>query len=106
MDLGSTGYKYTWRDPISHGGFRIYERIDRVLSNDQWRLQFPNAQVKVLIRLDFSNHHHVLVSLSNNTTRNITNYFKFKCARVLGETYHDMVNSSWDANSSLNNNLE
>lgn len=36
MDLCSSSYKYTWRDPISQGGLRVYERLERVLSNDQW----------------------------------------------------------------------
>ncbi|KAI5405563.1 hypothetical protein KIW84_052374 [Lathyrus oleraceus] len=106
MDLGLIGYKYNWRGPISHGGLRIYERLDRMLSNDQWRLQFPDAQVKVLTRLDFSDHLPLLVSLTDNTSRNFPNYFKFESAWVLEETYNYMVNSSWKANSSLTNNLE
>ena len=62
MDLGSTGNKYTWRDSMSHG-LIIYERVDRMSSNDLWRLQFPYARVKLLTRLDFFDHHHVYVSV-------------------------------------------
>lgn len=27
MDLGSNGYKYNYRGPISHGGLEMYERF-------------------------------------------------------------------------------
>lgn len=35
MNFGFTGHRFTWRAPIYHGGQRIYERLDRELSNDQ-----------------------------------------------------------------------
>jgi hypothetical protein len=63
MDLGSVGSKYTWRGPIFNGGQRIYERLDRALSNENWRIMFPDGYVKVLPRLDFSDHHPILISL-------------------------------------------
>ncbi|CAL5213940.1 unnamed protein product [Lathyrus oleraceus] len=70
MDLGYTGYKYTWRGPISHGAGRIYEELDRVLGNELWRLQFPNVGVQVLTRPEFSNHHPIILSLRDDTGRN------------------------------------
>lgn len=48
MDLGSHGPKYTWGGPIYHGSQRIYEKLDRALCNEDWRLNFPDASVKVL----------------------------------------------------------
>lgn len=75
MDLGSSEYKYTRRAPINHGGYRVYERLDRVLGNDQWRLQFPKAQVKVLTRLEFSDHLLVLLSLVDDSDRNFPKSF-------------------------------
>jgi hypothetical protein len=57
MDCGAIGPKYTWRGPTFHDGERIFERLDRALSNDEWRLGFPNAVVKVLPRVNFSDHH-------------------------------------------------
>ncbi|GAU43241.1 hypothetical protein TSUD_241320 [Trifolium subterraneum] len=45
MDLGAVGPRYTWRGPIFHGGQRIFERLDRALSNDRWRLAFPEGVV-------------------------------------------------------------
>lgn len=54
MDLGFTGHKFTLRGPIYHGSERIYERLDKALCNDHWRIQFPESLVKVLTRLEFS----------------------------------------------------
>ncbi|CAK8537032.1 unnamed protein product [Lathyrus sativus] len=33
MDLGSSGPKFTWKDPIYNGGQRIYEKLDRAMIN-------------------------------------------------------------------------
>lgn len=54
MDLGSNGYKYTWRGQISHGDMRTYERLNRTIYNANWRTQFSDAQVNVLAQVDFS----------------------------------------------------
>lgn len=80
LDLGSTSHKFTWRGVIGHGGLRVYERLDMALSNDEWRLQYPDAQVRVLTRIDYSDHHHILVSLKDNIIRDMIKVFKFECA--------------------------
>lgn len=60
------GPKFTWRDPIYHEGQRIYEKLDKVFCNDCLSLEYLDAHVKVLIRVNFSNHHLILVCLNNN----------------------------------------
>lgn len=78
MDVGSTRHKYTWKGMISHMGLRIYERHDHDLNNDHLRLQFLDARVKFLTRLDFSDHHPLLVSLKDITFRTYPKHFKFE----------------------------
>lgn len=51
IDLGESGPSYTWRGPIYRGGQQIYERLDRSISNEKWRLQFQDAHVKILTRV-------------------------------------------------------
>lgn len=41
----------------------MFERLDRASNNDLWRLLFPGAVVKVLPRLEFSDHHPILIAL-------------------------------------------
>jgi hypothetical protein len=80
MDLGFVGSKYTWRGPMFHGGGRIFERLDRALSNDFWRLEFPNAFIKTLPRLDFSDHHPILICPVGNDVARVPRRFQFESA--------------------------
>ncbi|XP_058725773.1 uncharacterized protein LOC131597074 [Vicia villosa] len=57
------GTKFTWRGPIFHGGQRIYEKLDRALSNDEWKIQFPDAYVQVLVHVEFFDHHPILINM-------------------------------------------
>lgn len=41
--LDLIGIKFTRRDPIYHGGQRIYEKLGRALSNEDWRMEFTKA---------------------------------------------------------------
>lgn len=60
------GPKFTWKGPIYHGGRRIYEKLDKAFCNDSLSLEYLDVHMKVLIRVDFSNHHLILVRLNNN----------------------------------------
>jgi endonuclease/exonuclease/phosphatase family metal-dependent hydrolase len=80
LDLGSVGSKFTWRGPIYENGVHIFEWLDRALCNDGWRVQFPNAIVRTLPRVDFSDHHPLLVLLDDMVTINKERPFRFeKC---------------------------
>ncbi|GAU31324.1 hypothetical protein TSUD_315340 [Trifolium subterraneum] len=43
LDLGFIDPKYTWRGPIYQNGQRIYEKLDRALSNDVWENGVPDC---------------------------------------------------------------
>ena len=47
---------------------------------------------------------HVLTSLI--TIMCMSQYLKFECVWVLEESYQDMLQTTWNTNSSLNKNLE
>lgn len=81
LDLGAIGSKYTWRDPIYNGGQQIFERLNRALGNDTWKLQYPKEYVKVLPRLEFSNHHPLLICPIQSFEEEASNLFGL---RVLG----------------------
>lgn len=63
-------------------------------------------QVKVLTRLDFSDHHPLLISLNEQVSRRVSKSFKFECTWVLEDTYNDMINTTLDDNGSLQSNLK
>ncbi|CAJ2673329.1 unnamed protein product [Trifolium pratense] len=105
IDIGAMGPKFTWRGPKYHGGQRIYERLDRALCNGQWRLLFPDGYVKVLTRLDFSDHHPILISPKEVPHPSAPRQFKFESAWLLEEEYDSMLRQCWNSDSTVIENL-
>lgn len=106
LDLSGVGSKFTWRGPIYHGGGCIFERLDRALCNDCWRLEFPNAFVRVLTRLDFSDHHPILICPDGIPHSRVPRQFKFESAWLLENSYIDMLGNCWDSNTHISDNLQ
>jgi hypothetical protein len=106
LDLGAMGPKYTWRGPLYHGGQRIYERLDRALCNEEWRLKFSDGYVKVLNRVDFSDHHPLIITPKDAPYIKAPRQFRFESAWLLDNTYNDMLNESWRGELSIIKNLE
>ncbi|MCI12783.1 hypothetical protein A2U01_0033890, partial [Trifolium medium] len=105
MILCVAGPKFTWRGPIFHGGQRIFERLDRALCNDQWRLEFPNGSVKVLTRLEFFDHHPILISPTEAPHPMAPKQFKFESAWLLDDTYNKMLKQCWKGDIDMVHNL-
>jgi exonuclease III len=105
IDLGSIGSRYTWRGPLYNGVDRIYERLDRALCNDAWRISFPNVIVKVLPRVDFSDHHPILIQLGGVQVPCSEKIFRFKCAWTLHPQFDEDFKSWWRQDHDLVSNL-
>jgi hypothetical protein len=105
MDLGSVGSKYTWRGPIFHGGQQIFERLDRAMSNENWRLMFPDGYVKVLPRVDFSDHHPILISPADGSHPIAPKQFRFESAWLLEDSYMSMLNDCWNGDAAIHHKL-
>ncbi|WJX47132.1 hypothetical protein P8452_33857 [Trifolium repens] len=105
IDMGAMGPKFTWRGPIYHGGQRIFERLDRALCNDHWRLKFPDGFVKVLTRLDFSNHHPILIAPIHVPHLVAERQFRFESAWLLEDKYDNMLQQSWNKDGVITHNL-
>ncbi|CAL5206850.1 unnamed protein product [Lathyrus oleraceus] len=106
IDMGNFGFPFTLRGLLTHGGICIYEKLDRVLCNDMWRNMYPEAHANVLHRLDFSDHHHVLLTLMDKEFRQVPKSFKFKCAWLVENSFKDMLKSAWNNHHSILNNLD
>ncbi|XP_072058021.1 uncharacterized protein [Arachis hypogaea] len=46
MDLGFIGNKYTWKGAARDGLERVFKRLDRALSNLDWRITFSEARIE------------------------------------------------------------
>lgn len=90
MDLGSVGSKFTWRGPTLNG-VQTFRRLDRVLCNDNWRFSFSNAFVKVLPRVDFSDHHPILVNPYGASTVFRAKPFRFERAWQTHPDFNDVI---------------
>jgi hypothetical protein len=105
MDLGGVGSKFTWRGPIFHGGGRIFERLDRALCNVPWRVSFLNAYVKTLARLDFSDHHPILLVPFGDSDNVAQKPFRFESAWLLEESNGEMLKNVWKGDETVVQNL-
>lgn len=94
MNPSTVGPKFTWRGSIFHEGRHIYKKLNKALSNDAWSFEFPKTYVKVLIRVEFSNHHPTLISPKGNLISMTPRQFKFENTWILDDTYHNMVNDA------------
>lgn len=105
MDLGAIGSKFTWRGPLHPGYDRIFERLDCALCSDCWRMEFPDAIVRVLPRVDFSDHHPILISLQGMTCHFVNKPFKFESAWMTHGSFFDTVKHAWDDGKPLSVNI-
>jgi hypothetical protein len=69
-------------------------------------LEFPEAYVKTLTRLDFSDHHPILICPFENVVRRSTRLFRFESAWHLNPSYCDMLQNCWRHEESVVCNLQ
>lgn len=106
LDIGVIWSRYMWKGPIYTRVQHIYEHLDMAVCNDSWRLQFPDGFVKVLFRLDFSDHHHLLICLHGNVRRVNNPCFRLESAWIAEDLYHNMLEACWNNETSILQNLE
>ncbi|XP_058749839.1 uncharacterized protein LOC131622823 [Vicia villosa] len=104
-NLDSKEPMFTWRGPIFHGGQRIYEKLDRAINNDGWTLHFLEAFVKVLTRVEFFDHHPILINLREDMQNYQKRPFHFESAWLINDTYKNMLQESWDKDHYILHNL-
>lgn len=105
IHLETAGPKYTWRGPLFHGGQRIYEKLDRILSSEERMVEFPDAQAKVLTRVDFSDHHPLLTT-KVGVQQKVPRAFKFESAWMTNTDYAVMLSNTWKEGENLQANLQ
>jgi hypothetical protein len=66
---------------------------------------FPEAIVKVLPRIDFSDHHLILIMLQGIHHTQRKNKFRFEKAWMYHDTYKDLVKHQWNKNDALPHNI-
>ncbi|XP_074315376.1 uncharacterized protein LOC141651570 [Silene latifolia] len=90
-DLHSFGCEHTWtnkREAIA----RVWSRLDRVLSNPSWLLEYPNTQVQVLPS-GISDHSPLLVTVQDNYRPR--KQFSYLNCWADHKEYEEMVMQAW-----------
>lgn len=95
MDVVSQGHRYTWKGPCTRGYMWVFERLDRALCNSAWRMLNEEAFVQVLTRVDFSDHHPLILKLNNIRSVGNNRPFRFESCWLTHPDFRDFVKNKW-----------
>nr|KYP33789.1 hypothetical protein KK1_045336 [Cajanus cajan] len=88
IDMGCQGSPFTWRRGT------VLERLDRVLANMSWQLDFPEVNVFHLHPLK-SDHCLVLIKFNSSWNCRHLRPFRFEAAWINHPMFHDVVRFAW-----------
>ncbi|XP_019171055.1 PREDICTED: uncharacterized protein LOC109166615 [Ipomoea nil] len=94
IDLGFEGPQYTWMRGNSPETFRA-ARLDRALSNIDWKLDFPNATEKHLPIIG-SDHAPLLINTDKVAQVFRTKTFRFNMAWTTHNDFNKLVAQNWN----------
>ncbi|XLR45110.1 hypothetical protein S83_029770 [Arachis hypogaea] len=94
MDLWFIGNKYTWKGAARDGLERVFKRLDKALSNLDWRITFSEARIKVLPRIN-SDHHHLLARTCPNRIDTGIKPFRYEAMWEAHPEFKNYVKASW-----------
>ncbi|XP_061357778.1 uncharacterized protein LOC133302072 [Gastrolobium bilobum] len=93
LDVGFSGPKFTWK----RGG--LQERIDRLVVNEAWHLEFPNRSIMHLL---FNGSDHRPILIRDDSSADIARGqkpFRFLAAWLTDERFGGVVKDCWQNNS-------
>ncbi|XP_071723124.1 uncharacterized protein [Rutidosis leptorrhynchoides] len=93
MDIESKGCAHTWSNNRV-GENLVRERLDRVLCNVEWRVEFPNAEAVALPALG-SDHSPLILTLYLNILRR-KKEFRFEAYWLEDPECRDIVKGAWN----------
>lgn len=84
----------------------IYERLDRAIGNEDWKILFPDSYIKVLTRVSFSDHHPIMIDLSNYSHIDGRRKFIFESACMMDHNHLNRVKGFWRNGNDIFSNLK
>jgi hypothetical protein len=91
-----TGRLYTW---AGSGDNPTYEKLDRILVNTKWEINFPLAKVEARYQ-NISDHTPLVVSRGASTHQSGNKPFRFERGWFLKEGFYNMVANIWRSENS------
>ncbi|KAF7823297.1 ribonuclease H [Senna tora] len=95
IDVVPAGPFFTWEGPKRQGQRKLYKRLDRVLCNQNWRSEFPDASTRCLIRIN-SDHHPLLVSMEDMGPNAHNRPFRFENCWMQHEKFTEFLKQEWE----------
>ncbi|PKU61074.1 hypothetical protein MA16_Dca020447 [Dendrobium catenatum] len=96
-NIGFSGSGFTWNKGT------MWQRLDRILFNDQWISTFSYTHTEHLTRT-LSDHSPLLLNVLNNTNSSFQP-FRFQNMWLLDNRFEDIVKSNWEAPLFPDNNV-
>ncbi|XP_061356180.1 uncharacterized protein LOC133300618 [Gastrolobium bilobum] len=103
-DVGGMGNKFTWQGPKWNHLDRVFNKLDRVCANVNWRISFEDAEVQALPRF-LSDHNPILLSLTKRQHNWIDRPFRFLATWMDHPNFEDLMMDRWRDNSDVNSML-
>lgn len=105
INLEAVGPRYTWRGQDYRGFGRIYERLDRVICDVEWRDKFQEATIFNLPRVK-SDHHPILLVTNTVDTTNRPNFpFRFEDVWSYHQDLKDFLRDNWKGKEKVTDKL-
>lgn len=95
MEVQTYGNCFTWKGPLILGYDRIFKKLDRGLCNIEWRQRFQDAGIKVLLRLECSDHNPLLLFLQEERGSGMERPFRFEAAWMLRDNFVPILKENW-----------
>lgn len=106
INLEAVGPRYTLKGQDYRGFGRIYERLDRVICNAEWRDNFQEATVHNLPRIK-SDHHPILLVTNIVDTLNKPKFpFRFEDAWSCHQNFKKFLRNNWKGKEWITDKLE
>ncbi|PNX92520.1 ribonuclease H, partial [Trifolium pratense] len=93
LDLNSVGGKFTWHRNC-RGQRSISKKLDRGMANVTWRLNFPEAFLETLCRVN-SDHNPILLRCGGLPIARGARPFRFEAAWISHSDYEQLVKNAW-----------
>jgi hypothetical protein len=97
--LELSGRQFTW---VNNLEIPIFEKLDRILSCTEWKLNFPRTTVQALSR----DHTPLFINTGEPASNNNQSLFKFELGWLLREGFIDLVTEIWHSVDEGHNSLE
>ncbi|RYR10811.1 hypothetical protein Ahy_B05g079295 [Arachis hypogaea] len=94
IDLGAKGSKFTWKGAIRNGREIVFKRLDRGLSNADWRLRYSEAVVSCLTRTH-SDHHPLLIEIDGSPNSRDNRPYRFETFWMQHHDFGRVLRNSW-----------